>query len=119
MPKDGFEHEDPMELVGLTAPPLTDDDICMMADGLVDEYVRMGWEDDEILALFTDPQYRMPHMIYQRQGETFVRSVVSTVRERWGAVWRFRSESTDEEPSRAQERGDFIPATSLGRFSGR
>lgn len=81
-----FEPDDPLALVGVAVP--TDADaLDEMARCLVEEYLREGWEEGRLLALFRDPFYRTPHMIYRARGEEYVRQLIEQVRARWG-IWQ-------------------------------
>ncbi|MDA1190370.1 MAG: hypothetical protein O3A46_01655 [Candidatus Poribacteria bacterium] len=113
-----FEHDDPMEMVGFVAPQLTEEDIVEMAENVIDEYIRMGWSDEEVLALFDGGDYQMLRLIRNRKGDAFVRQTVKNVRQRWGSVWRFETIVSDGGENSAQhETHDFIPLESVGRFS--
>ena len=81
-----FEPDDPLALVGV-AVPADADALDEMARCLVEEYVREGWEEGCLLALFRDPFYRTPHMIYRARGEEYVRQLIEQVRARWG-IWQ-------------------------------
>ena len=82
MPKDEFDPEDPMELVGVGGPAVDDREMVL---AVVDEYVRMGFSADEIIALFRDPCYSMTHRIWMENGEDYVRACVGLVVARWSA----------------------------------
>ncbi|MBT3266345.1 hypothetical protein HN371_04280 [Candidatus Poribacteria bacterium] len=119
MPKDEFDHDDPMQLVGMNAPPLSDKDMLEMTRGLIDEYVRMGWADEEVLGLFRSPVYQMPHMILRAKGEEYVQHALSSVREQWGDIWQRRN-TVIQPVVTDEDRGDaFVPLTSVGRFGER
>ena len=51
-----------------------------MARTFIEEYLLMGWADDEIFALFQDPFYRGTHDILQKKGEAFVKNLIDEVR---------------------------------------
>jgi len=70
-----FESDDPMELVG-TAITCTDADIEEMGMTYVEEYIRMLWPVEEILAVFANPHYRGPHTVYRAKGAAYVRILV-------------------------------------------
>ena len=56
MPKDEFDFEDPLELNGvalLTHEDTTDE----MAECFIEEFMRMGYNHKQILALFRNPHY--------------------------------------------------------------
>ncbi|MFI5398783.1 MAG: hypothetical protein ACHQ9S_24915 [Candidatus Binatia bacterium] len=75
-----YDEEDPMALMGLAVP---DGDADLMAECLVDEFARMGYDAEALLGLFRNPFYAGAHAIYRRQGEAYVRSIVERVRGRW------------------------------------
>jgi hypothetical protein len=77
------EADDPLELVGV---PVAVDEATFdeMARCLVEEYVRDGWDDRHLLALFRSPFYAGLHVIWRRRGETWVRGLIAATRERWG-----------------------------------
>lgn len=81
-----FGPDDPMELVGVA---LTADADAMdeMARCLVEEYVRDGWDEARLLALFRNPFYRGLHVIYSQRGEEFVKTIIAEACARWG-VWQ-------------------------------
>jgi hypothetical protein len=78
-----FEPDDPMELVGVELPGNFDE----MAECLVEELIRDGWDDENLLLIFQDPFYRLPHQIYREKGEGYVRSLIATQRQKWGDGW--------------------------------
>ena len=81
MPKDEFEDDDPMELVGVALP---DGDPEELAGAIVEEFIRMGLSNEELLALFRDPFYAGPHAIWRSRGDEYVRGLIHRGRERWG-----------------------------------
>ncbi len=80
-----YEPDDPMALVAVTldADAAAEDE---MARCLVEEYLREGWDERRLLALFRNPFYRALHVIYQARGEEGVRSLIAEVAATWG-VW--------------------------------
>ena len=83
MPKDEFSTEDPMELVGMVVPG-EDGTLEAMAEALVDEYVRMGWKEDRLMTLFTNPMFMATYRIYRLKGEHYVRDLIRRSCEKWG-----------------------------------
>jgi hypothetical protein len=81
MPKDEFEDDDPMELVGVALP---DGDPDEMARSIVEEFIRMGLTDQELWGLFHNPFYAGPHAIWRSRGDEYVRGLIHCGRERWG-----------------------------------
>src|SRR6185503_12367862 len=85
MPKDEFDFEDPFELNGmalLSHEDTTND----MAECFIEEFMRMGYSHQKILALFRNPQYLGPHMACEKRGEPFIRDLIAHVFARWGKV---------------------------------
>lgn len=79
-----FDPDDPMELVGVALP---EGDLDEMAECLVEELIRDGWDDENLLCLFRDPFYRAPYRIYQEKGETDILALIATLRQKWG-YWK-------------------------------
>jgi hypothetical protein len=83
MPKDEFDFDDPMELNGVAF--LTDEDTTtVMAECFIEEFMRMGYNDKQILALFRNPHYIGMNMVLQKRGEQFILGLVSDTFARWG-----------------------------------
>jgi hypothetical protein len=79
-----FVAEDPMELVGMVMPG----DAGMlerMAETFIDEYVRLGWDEERLMTLFTNPMFMATHRIYRQKGEDYVRALIRSTRIKWGA----------------------------------
>ena len=84
MPKDAFDQEDPFALVEMLLPgPQNDGSFEVMGRCFIEEFVHMGWSDDQIFLLFQDPFYRGPHAVYQRKGAAFVQRLITQVRCEW------------------------------------
>jgi hypothetical protein len=83
--------DDPLALVGVPVPvdEATFDD---MARCFVEEYVRDGWSDARLLALFRSPFYAGLHVIWRRRGEAWVDDLVAQTRAHWGRPDPARSE---------------------------
>ena len=71
---------DPMELVGVSVPG---GDSRAMAECLVEEYLLLGWGEEQVMLLFARPCFRATHRIYQEKGETYVRSLIQEVCAKW------------------------------------
>lgn len=85
MPKDEFDFEDPFELNGmafLSHEDTTND----MAECFAEEFMRMGYNHKQVLALFRNPQYLGPHMAFEKRGEPFIRDLITDVFARWGKL---------------------------------
>lgn len=77
-----FEDDDPMERVGVILP---EGDLEEMAECLVEEFIKMGFRDEELFQLFKSPFYEGTHRIYLEKGEEYVKAVIGKVREKWGS----------------------------------
>ena len=84
MPKDEFDPEDPMELIGVEIPG-TDPDQIM--DDIIQEYLFMGWSASQILFLFVSPYYGATHQIYKQKGKDYVQERVQRLFEEWHYGW--------------------------------
>lgn len=80
MVKKPFEDDDPMELIGVALPG---GDMEEAAAVLVEEFVRMGFDDEQLLHLFKNPFYTKTHQIYQQKGEEYMRGLIEKIRLRW------------------------------------
>ena len=83
MPKDEFDPEDPMELVGVEVP--TDPDEAM--DNIIQEYLLMGYKPEQIFFLFRSPYYGATHRIYQLKGHEYVKQRVKQLAAQWNDGW--------------------------------
>ncbi len=81
-----FEPDDPMELVGMAFPGSA---LEAMAECVVEEYLRLGYDEEAILRFFRNPFYQATHLIYREQGEEYVKKLIHTAKEKWG-LWRVR-----------------------------
>ena len=71
MPKDEFVQEDPLELVGMVLPG-EEGQLEAMAECIIDEYVRMGWDERRLMTLFVNPMFMATYRIYRQKGEEYV-----------------------------------------------
>jgi hypothetical protein len=78
MPKDEVDPRDPLELrgVGLVTEQDTSE---RMAECFIEEFLRLGHDADQILALFRNPHYTGTNMVWQNRGEAFVRAKISEI----------------------------------------
>ena len=97
MPKDEFDFDDPMELngVGIVSEEDTTE---AMTECFVDEFMRLGYNHKQILALFRNPHYIGMNMALQNRGEPFVRDMIAEVFARWGrpVLWAATGKTTLE-----------------------
>ncbi|HEX9618271.1 MAG TPA: hypothetical protein VGA03_12735 [Anaerolineales bacterium] len=83
MPKDEFDTEDPMELVGMVLPGEAGQ-LEAMAECVVEEYVRMGWDERRLMVLFVNPMFLATYRIYRQKGEAYVRNLVQKTCAQYG-----------------------------------
>jgi hypothetical protein len=112
MPKDEFDFEDPFELNGMAflSPEDTTDS---MAETFTEEFMRMGYNHKQVLALFRNPQYLGPNMALEKLGESVIRDLIADVFARWGkaVTWPDSGSSRCEEtqtPSTAIENQSLV-----------
>jgi hypothetical protein len=83
MPKDELNPEDPMELFGVGL--LTEEDTtAAMSECFIEEFMRLGYNHKQILALFRNPHYTGMNGVWQTKGEAFVRDAITEMFARWG-----------------------------------
>jgi hypothetical protein len=75
VPQDEFVDEDPMELVGFVMPGEAGQ-LERMAEVIVEEYVRMGWDEKRLMVLFVNPMFQATYRVYQLKGEAYVRELL-------------------------------------------
>ena len=80
-----FADEDPMELVGMVVPG-EPGQLEMMAEALVDEYARMGWDEKRLMSLFVNPFFLATHRIYHLKGADYVARLIQEACGRWRVV---------------------------------
>jgi hypothetical protein len=78
MPRDEFVDEDPLELVGMVLPGEAGQ-LERMAETIVEEYVRMGWNEPRLMVLFTNPTFMATYRVYQQKGDAYVRNLVKEI----------------------------------------
>jgi len=83
MPKDEFDFDDPMELNGIGLA-CAEDTTEAMTECFVEEFMRLGYNHKQILALFRNPHYIGMNMALQNRGEDFVRDKIGEIFARWG-----------------------------------
>ena len=72
-----------MELNGVAF--LTDEDTTeAMTECFIEEFMLMGYNHKQMLALFRNSHYLGMNMVLQKRGEVFVKGVISDVFKRWG-----------------------------------
>ena len=75
--------EDPMELTGVVLPG-EPGQLEAMAECLVEEYVRLGWDERRLMTLFVNPLFLATYRIYRQKGEEYVRALINQTCAKWG-----------------------------------
>lgn len=119
MPKDEFDFEDPFELNGMAL--LTHEDTSTeMAECFIEEFMRMGYGPQQLLALFRNPHYLGPNLVHEKRGEPFLRDLIVEVFARWGRAvnWETPDKSQPQriqsEPSGILAEGRTQPTDPMG-----
>ncbi|HWQ90839.1 MAG TPA: hypothetical protein VN673_04150 [Clostridia bacterium] len=100
MPKDEFDPDDPMELSGMAF--LTHEDTTeAMTECFCEEFMRLGYQPRQLLALFRNPNYVGPNLALQKRGEPFVREVIARVFAQWGRPFTWASQEASPLPAAA------------------
>ena len=96
MPFDEPEANDPMEMVGMVMPG-EPGQLEAMAECIVEEYVRLGWDARRLMTLFVNPMFMATYRIYRQKGEAYVRELI----DRTCAKWTFTTTPATLLPSAA------------------
>jgi hypothetical protein len=95
MPKDEFDFDDPMELNGVAVA--TDEDTTeAMTECFIEEFMLMGNNPKQLLALFRNPHYLGMNMVLQNRGEQFVRDKIVQIFARWGRPIHWPSSTSNQ-----------------------
>lgn len=99
MPKDEFDFDDPMELsgVGFVTEEDTTDAMC---ECFIEEFMRLGHNHTQLLALFRNPHYIGVNMVLQNRGEPYVKEKIAEIFSQWGrrTEWPVAAEKQTEIP---------------------
>lgn len=83
MPYNEPESDDPMELVGMVMPG-EPGQLEAMAECLVEEYVRLGWDAPRLMTLFVNPRFMATHRVYRQKGEAYMQELIERMCVKWG-----------------------------------
>ena len=106
MPKDEFDFDDPMELNGIGIV-CAEDTTDAMTECFVEEFMRLGHNHKQILALFRNPHYLGMNLAMEKRGEQFVRDTIAEVFARRGKVVTWPVNGSDR-PEDAQSEQSII-----------
>ncbi len=102
-----FESEDPMQLVG-TLMECDEEEIEEMGLTFVEEFARMRWSREEIMAIFANPHYRGPHTVFRAKGPAFISRLIDLVT----GVSPATTRSTDTSSQPQENAVTVVPASS-------
>lgn len=77
-----LHEEDPYELVGMVLPG-AEGQTEAMAAALVEEFILLGWNEKQLMTLFTSPLYLGTHRIYREKGEAWVQALIADIYAQW------------------------------------
>ena len=77
------EPDDPLELTGVVLPVSDETSLREMAVCFVEEFLRDGWSDEQLRAMFRNPHYRGPYLVWRQKGDAYVDAVIQEVRQIW------------------------------------
>ncbi len=77
-----LHEQDPYELVGMVIPG-EPGQLEAMAQALIEEYILLGWNQKQLMNLFTNPFFLATHRIYLHKGEPYVRQLILETCIRW------------------------------------
>ncbi len=78
-----FEPDDPVEMVGMQIPGQSEAALRDMALCFAEEFVREGWNEEKIFAMFKNPFYAGPYLAWKQKGDAFVKSVIVEALNMW------------------------------------
>lgn len=82
MSSKSFESEDPLELVGMAIPG-AEEDLELMAQAIVQEYLWLGWSPARLKTLFVNPLFLATHRVYLEKGEAYVDALIHQLSLEW------------------------------------
>jgi len=68
-----------------------------MTECFIEEFMRLRYDHEQILALFRNPHYTGMNMVLQNRGSSYVKDLVTEVFARWGRIveWSHCSSPTN------------------------
>ncbi len=90
MPYDDPDASDPMTLHGVVVGTESDAAMRDMAECFVEEYIRIGFDEDRLLKMFQTQGYAGVFLAYQTLGEEVIRSLIAEYMQRRGLL-QYRS----------------------------
>ncbi len=79
-----FDPDDPMEMVGVAIP---DGDEVETIDGLITEYLMMGWTRTQIGFLFASPYFMGTNQMLLRKGKEYITNRIDHLATEFNKGW--------------------------------
>ena len=79
MPYDEPDQDDPMEFMAVSLPALSAEDEDEMVRCVIEEYCWLGFDEEQLWHMFTNPFYQATHQFYKQRGEDKVRRLMEDV----------------------------------------
>lgn len=83
MARKEYEEDDPVEMIGVQLPNQSEEQLRDMALCFAEEFVREGWDEEQLLKMFQNPLYQGPHLAWKQKGDDFVKSVIDEAIAMW------------------------------------
>lgn len=83
MPKDQYDPEDPLEAIAVEVPS-DEDTLVPMAECFIEEFMRSGYSQVQVLGLFQNPLYAGPLLVTRARGTAFVKELIAATFAKWG-----------------------------------
>lgn len=77
-----FEEEDPMQM-NATEIPCDERHFDEMVEAIIEEYMMLGWNDEQILKLFNTKFFQLTYSIRQKKGEDYIKNKIASIRSMW------------------------------------
>ena len=78
-----YEEDDPIEMIGIQLPNQNEEQLRDMALCFAEEFVREGWDEEQLLKMFQNPLYQGPHLAWKQKGDDYVKSVINEAIRMW------------------------------------
>jgi hypothetical protein len=78
-----YEEDNPFEMVGVQLPNQSEAQLRDMALCFAEEFIREGWTEEQLMAMFKNPSYKGPFLAFQQKGDEYIRSVICEATQMW------------------------------------
>jgi hypothetical protein len=74
-----FQEDDPLEFVAASC----NGNLNEMIENIIEEYIKMGFDQKTILQLFKSPFFKLTHSVYKSKGEEYIKKAIENVKIKW------------------------------------